>query len=167
MDDQHSVPKTRSRRARQPEPDYSAYYSRQEQPEDTAQPAFAPPPKMDRFLHQGEKADAAAAPGNIYRPLEATWSEEERPAPALQNGEAYQVQEIAESPRRRRKRRRTAGTVALLLALLAAAVWMIYSPVSNWILPGPMMLRRPLPLPMPHAMPSAASAVRFRWIYML
>ena len=114
------------------EPDYAAYYSREgAEQEKEAEPAFAPPPSMRQyaFEHQTweeEEPEDAYTAGNVYRPRQVTWAEEEREQAIAQSDLGYQVQEDAKPVRcRKRHTLRNVLIVLLVLALLLGAAWLM------------------------------------------
>ncbi len=122
--------------------DYSAYYSRDggDMPE-MAEPAFAPPPKMDHYLMgedwDDEELDAGAS--NVYHTRQASWVDEEERMDA-DSDLSYQVREESVQPRKRKpkrkKKRRTLRAVLatfLVVALLAAGLWLAREPISQML----------------------------------
>ena len=117
------------------EPDLSAYYSRESETQtETAQPAFAPPPKMNQYgfvlddpAPASEEEEAPAQ--NVYRPREVTWSDE----PREELSEAgYEVQEEKPRKKKRKKRRGRAWVwILLLLVLMMLAAWLLRGPLME------------------------------------
>lgn len=123
-------------------PEYAAYYSREGASyDDDAQPAFAPPPKMDYYGYESQiqldqPAMEDAGPSNVYRPRQATWADEAREEVLAESGLGYQVSEDALPERKRRKRRHTLRNlliVLLVLALLGGAAYYFRDPITQWL----------------------------------
>lgn len=118
------------------EPDWTAYYSRPAEADDlAAEPAFAPPPKMDQYLFEplveedySEEEEAAPVASNVYRTRKASWVDAEERTDALAESElGYQVREDA-SPRSKKKKKHTLRNlliVVLVLLLLLGGAWLM------------------------------------------
>lgn len=124
----------------QPQYDYSAYYSREGSDQEAAQSAFAAPVHLHYQGYDEQPWDAAPAeesvPGNVYRPREVTWADEDREEAIAQSGMGYQVHADALPQRKRRKRCHTLRNlliVLLVLALLAGAAWFLREPIMAWL----------------------------------
>ncbi|MEG1014592.1 MAG: hypothetical protein RSI33_10110 [Clostridia bacterium] len=128
-----------------PAADFSAYYRRDaEMTEETAEPTFAPPLKLD-FSSLYTEARPTEEPdeqphvqGNVYRPREATWANTaRREVISAQGGAGYHVEaETADAPRKRRRRRhrlRRVFTVLTVLVLLAAAGYLFRAPIGKYL----------------------------------
>ena len=122
-------------------PQYAAYYSREGAGADeSAQPAFAPPPKMDFYGYESQiQMDEPAeehAPSNVYRPRQVTWADEAREEVLAESELGYQVREEEHPKRKRRKRRHMLRNVLiflLALLLLGAAALYFWQPVMEWL----------------------------------
>ena len=121
------------------EPDYAAYYSREgAEQESDMEPAFAPPPSMQQYLfadqpaQEEETADEYA--GNVYRPRQVTWAEDDREEAIAESELGYQVQDDHQ-PRRRKKRHtlRNLLIMLLILALLGGAAWLFREPLTDML----------------------------------
>ncbi len=117
--------------------DFSAYYRRQSaEGDETAEPSFAPPPKLnyliDRQEEPKESEETEARWRNIYRPREATWAETARHDVLDAEGIAYQVREET-SKRRGRGKLRAALIVVAILVTLCAAGWLLREPLADLI----------------------------------
>lgn len=122
------------------QPDFSAYYSRHEdEPSDGAEPAFAPPPKMDQYLFDfaAEEPDMPQteeelpAASNVYRTRKASWVDAEERTDAIAESElGYQVREDSQ-PRSKKKKRRKKHTARNLLIVLIILVFLL---IGAWLL---------------------------------
>ena len=122
--------------------DYTAYYSREGAEQDPqTQPAFAPPPSMQRYMTDAQLQDSAAqedeygySASNVYRPRQVTWAEEERPETLDESRMGYQVAED-HAPARRKKRHpaRTLLSILLILVLLGGAAWMLRDTLAQML----------------------------------
>ena len=124
--------------------DYAAYYSRDgAAQEEVGQSAFAAPVHLS---YQGyeeepwpqEDAPEDAAQGNVYRPRKATWADEARQEVLSQSDLGYQVHQDDQPIRKRKKKKRRHTLRNLLIALfillaLAAAAYLLYEPVMEWL----------------------------------
>ncbi len=130
-----------------PAPDLSAYYRRDGAAEtDEAEPAFAPPPKLNFWGYSDDawmdelpqETDAPAQPqANVYRPREATWADTERRSILTAQDMGYQVRSEEEPERKRRKRRRH-GLRNLLIACcvllaLGGGAWLLRDEIAPLI----------------------------------
>lgn len=124
-----------------PQEDLSAYYRRggSQSPEgEEAEPAFAPPPKLD-FLGFDDKPvqPAGEVQSNVYRPREATWADTARRDILSMDGVGYEVREEAENPaaQRRRRRRRIKKVLvgAAVLVVLAGGGWLMRDRIGEWL----------------------------------
>ena len=123
-----------------PQVDYAAYYTR-EGAEEAAQPAFAPPPSMQRYSfapqewgtewaeEETENVPAANAYANTYRPREVTWADAEE---EKQSAQAYQVEDEHLPLRPKRHGLRNALIILLVLALLGGAAWLLRDRIAEW-----------------------------------
>jgi len=118
------------------QPDLSAYYGRHgENLEETAEPAFAPPPKMDQYLfdpltEETEAEEEAPVASNVYRTRKASWVDAEERIDAIAESElGYQVREDSQPRRRKKKKKkhmlRNLLIVLLVLALLLGGAWLM------------------------------------------
>lgn len=157
------------------EPDYAAYYSREgAEQESDIEPAFAPPPSMQQYLfveqpaQEGETADEYASAGNVYRPRQVTWAEDDREEALAESELGYQVQEDLK-PVRRKKRHtlRNWLIVLVILALFGGAAWLFREPLtellgitvfSNQPTETPAAMATPEPIKAYDAAPVAAIA---------
>ncbi len=123
------------------EPDYAAYYSREgAEQESDSEPAFAPPPSMQQYLfadqpvQEAEGEEEYAAAGNVYRPRQVTWAEDDREEAIAESELGYQVQEDLK-PIRRKKRHPLRGLliVLLILALIGGAAWLFREPLTEML----------------------------------
>ena len=126
----------------QPSYDYSAYYSREGAVQsDVDEPAFAAPVHLS---YQGyeeqpwpeETYTDEASYGNVYRPREVTWADEDREAAIAQSELGYQVHADAAPKRKRRKRRHTLRNlliVLIVLALIGGAAWLFRDSIMSWL----------------------------------
>lgn len=122
-------------------PDYAAYYSREgASAQEDAQPAFAPPPKMDYYGYESQIQTEAPQedylPNNVYRPRQATWADEAREEVLAQSDLGYQVSEDALPERKRRKLRHTLRNLLvtlILLALIGGAAYFFREPIMAWL----------------------------------
>lgn len=118
--------------------DFSAYYRRGGSTEgEGAEPAFAPPPKLD-FLSYDDKPSqpSAEVQSNVYRPREATWADTARRKILSMDDVGYQVREESENPaaQRRRKRRIKHALVAIaVLVVLAGGGWLMREQIGEWL----------------------------------
>lgn len=111
--------------------DLAAYYSRDsETAGQTDQPAFAPPVRLQQYA-SGDTAfpqEEETVQNHIYRPLQATWAEQEREELQMQ-GYEVQAEKTGTPPKARN------GWKVLLvlpiLALLACAVWFFREPLME------------------------------------
>lgn len=120
---------------------YAAYYSRQgAEAQAAAEPAFAPPPKMEQYAPQEEWPEEERQEewaGNVYRPREVSWADENREEVLAQSELGYHVQDDQpkRKKRKKRKKRRRAWkvllAVVLILVLLAAAFWFLRDEVAR------------------------------------
>lgn len=124
-----------------PQVDFSAYYRRDVQPEEVAEPAFAPPPKMDAFLFEDdewreETQEAATPQRNVYRPREATWANTARRTALSPEGLAYQVrEEKTAKPKHQQKRHvlRNVLIAVLVLAVVGGTAYLLRDRLSGWM----------------------------------
>lgn len=146
MTDLQPSPRGRSRRAERaqrseapqyeiPQENLAAYYSRDgEAGGQKDQPAFAPPVRLRQYASEEQEQPLAQAEENaqnhVYRPLEATWAEQEREE-LLDQG--YEVQ--ADQPNKPAKSRSgwKVLLIALILALLAGAAWLLREPLLEMV----------------------------------
>ena len=124
------------------EPDFSAYYRRDiqaDEPSSLDGPAFAPASSMNLYayasaLHAEDNKSAApgnGSEGNVYRPREATWSQEERRETLQTDGLAYQVQSEAPAKRRRKKRLVRNLLVGFGVLAFAGALCLLRQPLQT------------------------------------
>lgn len=123
------------------EPDYAAYYSREgAEQESDIEPAFAPPPSMQQYLFADQPAQETqseeeyAAAGNVYRPRQVTWAEDDREEAIAESGLGYQIREDLK-PARRKKRNtlRRLLIVLVIISLLLGAAWLMREPLAEMI----------------------------------
>ena len=111
-------------------PDYAAFYSRESaEATEEAEPAFAPPPKMDQYLLDDEPwADEDTESytlNNVYQTRKASWVNEEEHEDALAESElGYQVHEDDAPMKKKKHTLRNLLIVVLILALLAGGAWL-------------------------------------------
>ncbi|MEG0742361.1 MAG: hypothetical protein RSG96_01115 [Clostridia bacterium] len=128
------------------EANFSAYYRRDGGAEElpAAEPAFAPPPKLDLFgsyadaWHPEEAEQPALPQSNVYRPREVTWADTERRNVAVSADGGYQVQEEHKGSHRRRRHvlRAVIGTL-VVLALIGGSAYLLrdqLTPLVNQLL---------------------------------
>ena len=147
--------RTRSRRSRQTQPDLleteekqdelssyistprqdlSAYYSRHRtSEEEEAEPAFAPPPKMEQLL-PAEKEIQVWEQGNVYRPRQLSWKDDQ----TLDTGGAmgYRVQDDHPSDVKRKKIRHPIRNTLIAVCaavFMLAGIWVALAPVTEWM----------------------------------
>lgn len=156
------------------EPDYAAYYSREgAEQESDIEPAFAPPPSMQQYLfadqpaQEEEPADEYASAGNVYRPRQVTWAEDDREEAIAESELGYQVQDDHQPRRKKRHMLRNLLIVLLILALLGGAAWLFREPLtemlgitvfSNQPTETPAAVATPEPIKAYDAAPAAAIA---------
>ncbi len=119
------------------EVDYSAYYSRDgADAAQAAEPAFAPPPKMDQYLMDEdvpllEETDSAQS--NVYRTRAASWVDEDERS-EIYGDIGYQVREDVRPKRKKKKGKHRGLLVALLIVLLLlAGLWLMREPIMQLI----------------------------------
>ena len=156
------------------EPDYAAYYSREGAAQESdIEPAFAPPPSMQQYLfadqpaQEEEPADEYASAGNVYRPRQVTWAEDDREEAIAESELGYQVQDDHQPRRKKRHTLRNLLIVLLILALLGGAAWLFREPLtemlgitvfSNQPTETPAAVATPEPIKAYDAAPAAAIA---------
>ena len=123
--------------------DFSAYYRRSSGDEDgeAAEPAFAPPPKLDYLTSEAQPwndapAQPAEAQHNVYRPREATWADTARRDILSADDLGYQVRDEGDSPAKRRRRRRALRNALIALAVLCVlggGAWLMREPILEWL----------------------------------
>lgn len=117
------------------QPDLYAYYGRHEEDfEEAAEPAFAPPPKMEQYLfdpltEEDETEEEAPLASNVYRTRKASWVDAEERTDAIAESElGYQVREDSHPRRKKKKKKHTLRNlliVLLILALLLGGAWLM------------------------------------------
>lgn len=155
------------------EPDYAAYYSREgAKQESDIEPAFAPPPSMQQYLfaeqpaQEDEPAEDYASAGNVYRPRQVTWAEDDREEAIAESELGYQVREDVK-PVRRKKRHtlRNLLIVLLILALLGGTAWLFRESLTEMLVitvfskqptETPVAVATPEPIKAYDAAPAAA-----------
>ena len=129
-----------------PQVDYSAYYSRDgAAQEEGNEPAFAAPVHLQYYGYESQLEPVQEAQddygmGNVYRPRQATWAEEERQEMIAESELGYQVRSdeapVRKKKKKKKKRRHTLRNlliVLLILALLVAGVFFLWEPVMQWL----------------------------------
>ena len=128
-----------------PQMDYSAYYSRDgAAQEDVSEPAFAAPVHLQYYGYESQLEPAQETQddygmGNVYRPRQATWAEEERQEAMAESGLGYQVRSDEAPVRKKKKKKKRRHTLrnllitVLILLLLAAGVFFLREPVMQWL----------------------------------
>lgn len=116
------------------ETDFSAYYSREAAGQEVdAEPAFAPPPKMDQYLDDNwadEEVEDTGAAGNVYHTRSVSWDDDTEEL-ISESELGYQVQEEKRTSRKHRHALRNLLIILLVLAVLCGAAWFFREPLME------------------------------------
>lgn len=124
------------------EPDWAAYYGRPAEEDDlSAEPSFAPPPKMDQYFFEppieddfSQEEEEVPIASNVYRTRKASWVDAEERIDALAESElGYQVREDARpcSKKKQKHALRNLLIVVLVLLLLLGGAWLLMEPLTS------------------------------------